>query len=151
MNMRKMEPGDCLSVCDLERCIFPDAWSEASVESTIRQPGGIAFVLEETEEGPARILGYFLGMQILDEAEIHRIAVAEEERGRGLGQKLMDHFLALCREQGASAQTLEVRAGNLPAIRLYEKNGFVTEGRRKNYYRDPSEDALIMWRREESC
>ena len=145
MVLRKLNPEDCPLVHLLEKSIFEDAWSEASVRGLLSQPGSIAFGCYEEKE----LLGYFLGQQILDEAEVHRIAAVPEARRMGVGSLLMEEFLRICRENGAVSQTLEVRAGNVPALRLYEKFGFQTEGIRKNYYRNPSEDALIMWRRGE--
>ena len=76
-----------------------------------------------------------------------RIAVLPEYRGHGESKKLMDRLEISSREKEAPDLTLEVRAGNTPAINLYKFYGFQAEAVRKNYYYDPVEDALIMWRR----
>ena len=76
-----------------------------------------------------------------------RIAVKPEYRGNGYSKILMDRMMQSSGEQEAPDLTLEVRAGNTPAIRLYESYGFVAEAVRKGYYHNPTEDALIMWRR----
>ena len=81
---------------------------------------------------------------ILDEAEVHRIAVQPSLRGRGYGQLLLEDFLNRVQQGGVVTVLLEVRAGNAPAIGLYEKNGFAEIGRRKGYYQKPKEDALIL-------
>ena len=84
---------------------------------------------------------------ILEEGEIGNVAVLPAYRGRGIARRLMEKMLSDALQNEAKAFTLEVRAGNLPAIRLYESLGFVQEGIRKRFYRDPEEDALILWKR----
>ena len=81
------------------------------------------------------------------EAEVMNVAVHPEYRGLGISNKLMEALLDLGTKKGVSEYTLEVRVGNQAAIHLYEKFGFVGEGVRPGFYRKPTEDALIMWRR----
>jgi len=82
---------------------------------------------------------------IIDEAHIINVAVLPEYRRNGIAKKLMVELLVRAKEKGAVCSTLEVRAGNEPAIKLYEGFGYVTVGRRKAYYHDNKEDALVMW------
>ena len=91
----------------------------------------------------------FAGMQqVLDEGYITNIAVAESCRRKGLGRAMLGALIDHCRESGASFLTLEVRQSNAPAIALYESMGFLPEGRRKNFYRQPTEDAILMTKRD---
>lgn len=91
----------------------------------------------------------FAGMQqVLDEGYITNIAVAESCRRKGLGRAMLSALIDHCRESGASFLTLEVRQSNAPAIALYESMGFLPEGRRKNFYRQPTEDAILMTKRD---
>lgn len=82
---------------------------------------------------------------ILEEAHITILAVHPQYHRQGLGQVLLYSVLETAREQGLERATLEVRASNLGAICLYEKFGFQIAGRRRGYYKDNDEDALILW------
>ena len=82
---------------------------------------------------------------MIDEAHITNIAVVAAYRQTGVGQNIMNAMLALAREKGCVAMTLEVRSDNQPAINFYLKNQFTREGRRKDYY-GTGMDAIIMWR-----
>ena len=95
-------------------------------------------------DASGRVLGYVGMMVVLDEGYISNVAVDPECRRRGIGDALIDRLCAVCREHELAFVSLEVRAGNAPAIALYEKHGFAVAGRRKNYYERPREDALIM-------
>jgi len=83
---------------------------------------------------------------VFDEIHINNIALRPQHRGHGYGTALMHHVLAEARRLGARRATLEVRAGNMGARRLYERLGFYVAGTRRNYYTNPVEDALILWR-----
>ena len=84
---------------------------------------------------------------ICHEGDIDKVVVDEKLRGQGIADKLMLELFAKGTARGVEAYTLEVRVGNIPAIRLYEKHGFVSEGVRPKFYEAPVEDALIMWKR----
>lgn len=81
------------------------------------------------------------------DGEITNVAVKKTHRRTGIGEMLLKETMQRSREIGVRAYTLEVREGNLPAVSLYQKLGFVTEGVRKNFYEKPIENALIMWKR----
>lgn len=85
---------------------------------------------------------------IMGEGEITNVAVHPDFRGQGIARQMMKHVLQDSLIKGMTAFTLEVRAGNQPAIALYERFGFRTEGIRQAFYEDPVEDALIMWLRQ---
>lgn len=138
----KVEDADVIqAVADLEQDVFQDAWSRKEVESTVGQKYSVCAVAKEGQE----ILGYYLCYCVLDECEIARIAVNQKDRRKGIGQSLFSHLLQLCRERNVSKILLDVRESNLPAIRFYEKNGFIKDGIRKNYYAgEKSENAILM-------
>jgi ribosomal-protein-alanine N-acetyltransferase len=97
-------------------------------------------------EREGKLLGYLLLYCAADEAEIVRIAVKEEVRRQGISQVMMDAMLDWCRTNRISKLMLDVRCSNEQAIALYRKNGFVEDGTRKNFYKQPDEDALLMSR-----
>ena len=84
---------------------------------------------------------------IVGDGEITNVVTAGNRRGQGLGRQMLLKLMEEGRKMGVEAFTLEVRKSNAAAIHLYESLGFVTEGIRKNFYEEPAEDALIMWKR----
>ena len=86
-------------------------------------------------------MGYAFGTVIIDEGELYRIAVSPENRGKGIGERLLHEFVEECHERGTVKLFLEVRSKNVPARRLYEKTGFKEISVRKGYYGD--DDAVI--------
>ena len=142
-NIVPMDRSHIQAIAALERECFSTPWSEAMLEEVLFDPQA-SFIVAEAEDGG--LLGY-AGLQVvLDEGYIDNIAVEPDARRHGVADELLDVF---CRFGAAhlSFLTLEVRASNAPAIALYRKHGFAEEGRRKNYYTKPTEDALIMTRR----
>ena len=99
------------------------------------------------EDGTARIIGECGVRDIVGEGEITNVAVHPDWQGMGVAAKMLGTALERSLQEGMTAFTLEVRAGNRPAIALYKKFGFHTEGIRADFYDKPVEDALIMWRR----
>jgi ribosomal-protein-alanine acetyltransferase len=106
-------------------------------------PGLLSLVIQEGDQ----VMGFLVGRQIVPndaEWEIENVAVSGPARRRGLGSHLLGEFLRLVRERGCQDVFLEVRESNQAARMLYEKWAFVQTGRRKAYYQDPCEDALIL-------
>lgn len=91
------------------------------------------------------VAGFCAFWLVFDEIHINNVALRPALRGRGLGTALIHHVFAEARRLGAKRATLEVRASNLGARRLYERLGFHASGTRRNYYTNPVEDALILW------
>jgi len=146
MTMRALTPFDAETVAELEKRCFPLPWSLNSIKAELENP--IALYLGMFVEG--KLAGY-AGMQIIiDEGYITNIAAAPEERRRGIGGRLMTGLMSAAEERGLSFVTLEVRESNTPAQSLYRKHGFVPEGKRKDYYDEPKEDAVIMTRRRDN-
>lgn len=137
-----MKPEDLDRVWELEKMLFSDAWTRANLEDTFRFPSYRAMVVRDKESRKA--MGYLLFMAAADEGELLRIGVDPSCRKRGIGQALMEAMETYAREQEITVIFLEVRESNLPARSLYEKNGFVLLGIRKNYYHDPTEHAVLM-------
>ena len=96
------------------------------------------------------VIGYVGMMTVLDEGYISNVAVSPEHRRRGIADMLLSYLHAEAEKLALSFVSLEVRASNTPAISLYAKHGYIEEGRRKNYYQKPREDAIIMTRRWEN-
>lgn len=141
--IRPMETGDVETVAKLEQEIFSMPWSENAFLEEVERPDRLFAVAYLGEE----LAGYMGLIPSFDEADITNVAVSSLMRRRGIAEKMLSVVLQWGRESGINAFTLEVRAGNEAAIALYEKMGFVCEGRRKNFYEKPREDALIMWKR----
>jgi ribosomal-protein-alanine N-acetyltransferase len=96
------------------------------------------------------VAGFCAFWLVFDEIHINNIAMRPRFRGLGIGSALLHHILREARGLGARRATLEVRASNQPAMRLYERLGFYVAGTRRNYYSNPVEDALILWRDDQS-
>ena len=134
---------DLEAVARLEEMCFSIPWSNTAIEEAFANEL-YRFVAVE-EKGV--IVGYANFRIVADEGEIERVAVHPDSRRRGYGRKLMEAMVEYSRKKGVRDMTLDVRVNNEKAINLYESCGFVEEGRRKDYYREPTEDAIIMWRR----
>jgi len=123
-----------------ERC-FSMPWTGAQLASQMKDSQH-EFIAAVTPEGS--VLGYVGMMYVLDEGYISNVAVGPEYRRQGIADALIGRLCEICHAHALAFVTLEVRAGNAPAIALYEKHGFRTVGLRKNYYERPKEDALLM-------
>jgi len=116
-------------------------WSKRDYETALsgEAPSRVILIIEK-ESG---VQGFIAGRALGEEWEIENMAVAGPARRRGVGTRLLGRFLDLARSRGADMVFLEVRESNLAARRLYEKWAFVESGRRKLYYREPEEDAIV--------
>ncbi|MBD1860449.1 ribosomal protein S18-alanine N-acetyltransferase [Trichocoleus desertorum] len=102
--------------------------------------------LGSKDDPAAPLVGLGCFWAIVDEAHITIVAVHPNYQAQGLGQTLLYALLKKARQRGLDRATLEVRASNQPALLLYEKFGFQEAGRRRRYYEETGEDALILWR-----
>lgn len=141
--IRMMEQKDILGVARLEQECFSVPWSEQLLEDCLGNIFDHLWVLE----AESAIVAYCNFRIIAGEGELMRIAVAKAFRGCGYARNLMEILVGHARENQVSAITLEVRSSNLSAINLYKAYDFQIEAVRRNYYTNPTEDALIMWRR----
>lgn len=138
--VREMMPEDMDRVFEIEQTCFSHPWSLRSVKSGQNSSIDTWLVLEE--EGDIR--GYCVFRVIGGEGELLRIAILPEFRGRGLSKKLMDQMVEYSRKKNVHTIYLEVRESNIKARNLYKSYGFSEESIRKNYYRHPCENAVIM-------
>ena len=128
-------------LCILEKAIFSEPWSEMTFVKELENPQAYYFIAVKDD----KIVGYAGMCTVLDEGHIMNIAVDKTLRGTGIGKMLVKTLVEKGHELELVGLTLEVRAGNIAAISLYESFGFVSVGERQDYYHYPSEDATIMW------
>jgi len=127
-----------------ERCPQAASWLEADYLPLAEDPGGLILVAELETMEPPKILGFAAFHRVIDEAELRNIAVHPEQQHQGIGRALLEEGSKRLREAGAKRIFLEVRASNKPALELYYSMGFAMCLLRKDYYRDPQEDALVL-------
>ena len=140
MILEPMTETTAAQVAALEAACFSTPWSEASIRSELENPYAIWLVALEGGD-----LAGYLGVQYgPDGGDIMTIATAPQFRGRGVAARLLAAMIGQLRQKNLQWLTLEVRPSNLPALRLYGSQGFREVGRRKRYYRHPTEDALLM-------
>lgn len=135
-----MTPAQLPQAAALERACFSHPWTEQALAEDLDNEL-LTLLAAVGEDGT--LLGYGEVRTVLDEGTLERIAVAPQFRRHGAAEALLRRFLDDGRGKLAFL-TLEVRAGNAPAIGLYEKLGFEVVGRRRSYYREEGEDALLM-------
>jgi ribosomal-protein-alanine N-acetyltransferase len=144
--LRRMRLSDIDQVHELEERIFPTPWTRKSYEFELESnPASEQWIIETWAEHQEWIVvAYTVCWQLGDELHVANLAVAPKYRRRGLGRRLLHHVLARAAEQGMKSATLEVRSGNQAAQTLYTSFGFKVVGRRKRYYSNNHEDALLM-------
>lgn len=140
IQIREMKREDCQAVWNLQKQCFSIPWSMESLESMFQIDGYTNLIAFDNQ----KIIGYAGIKAVFDEADITNVAVAPLMRSQGTGKALMKELLSRADQQQINRIFLEVRASNVAAIRLYEKEGFKKIDCRKNYYEKPKEDAWIM-------
>jgi len=139
----RMQPSDLDEVLAIERVSFPTPWSRGAFMAELFDSSRSCYLVAKLN---GRVVGYIGVWLILDEAHITNIAVHPCYRRRGIGRKLLRSMMRVAASRGAKRMTLEVRASNIGAQRLYEQLGFTSVGVRRGYYHDNNEDAIIMWK-----
>lgn len=140
MTIMQMTSAHVPQVAQLEGICFQDPWSERSIASELENPLSLWLVAMEKD----RLLGYVGSQTVLDETDMMNVAVDPAARRQGVAWALIQELTAQLKQRGSRKLSLEVRASNLGAIRLYESLGFVRLGCRPGYYRNPREDAWIL-------
>lgn len=142
--IRPMREEDLDTVFEMEKASYPDPWSRKGFEDELTNPDYLAVVMNDT----TGVVGYAVAVLSGEEADIVKITIDEKERKKGYGRRLLDLLMSELINRGVNAVTLEVRSSNTPAITLYERAGFVSEGVRPGFYSNPKEDAVIYWLRK---
>ena len=140
MTINPMKEDHVAQVAALERQCFADPWSEGSSASELDNPLSLWLVAEQD----GAVCGYVGSQTVLDETDMMNIAVRPDCRRQGIAAALIEELVSRLKEQGSHILRLEVRESNTPAIALYDSLGFTQLGIRKNYYRNPKENALIL-------
>lgn len=140
IEIRPMEEAHVPQIAQLEKLCFSDPWSESSIASELSNPLSCWLVAVEGE----KLAGYIGSQTVMGETDMMNVAVDPDFRRQGVAQTLILALVEALKARGSHWLMLEVRDSNVPARALYEKLGFAEVGRRKNYYRNPKEDALIL-------
>ena len=140
MEIRRAVPQDSDGIEKIEALAFPDPLSKKDIFSYICSEGGMCFAALEGGE----VIASVIGRMIAPEGEIYRIATHPDFRGRGIGYRLLSYMTKTERGRGLESVFLEVRSKNAPAISLYTSFGFEKIGERKNYYKNPDDNAILM-------
>lgn len=144
---RLMTENDVDAVTALEASCFSMPWRRHDFEEILTNDNRIYLVAEENGE----IVGGCMLTHIVGEGDISNVAVYEQHRGKRIATSLLQELLRLGNEiYGIQDFTLEVREKNIPAIRLYEGAGFISAGVRPNFYDNPKDNAVIMWKHPET-
>ena len=141
ITIRAAVPADLAAILQIGRDSPTAAnWPESSYCQAIEPAGRLVLVAEESEE----VLGFLVSSTATAEWELENIAVAKLAQRQGVGRTLLSALIQRAKEAGAGEIRQEIRASNLVAQSLGQAVGFVQQGRRKGYYRNPDEDALLF-------
>ena len=140
MIINKMNDSHVCQIAELEKLCFNDPWSEKSIASELDNRLSCWLVALDGDT----VIGYVGSQTVLGETDMMNIAVHPDYRNKGIATDLIEGLIETLTKQGSHSLMLEVRATNEPAKNLYNKLGFEVVGIRKNYYRNPKEDALIL-------
>lgn len=139
---------DLTGVLGVEQESFTNPWTREMYAAELQNRAVCHIYVVRTDDVP--VIGFCAFWLVFDEIHINNVALRPAWRGQGIGTALMQHVFAVARTLGARRATLEVRASNERARTLYERLGFYVAGTRRNYYTNPIEDALILWREDEA-
>ena len=140
--IRKMTLEDVPIVVQLDQISFSLPWPERSFRFELTDNAASRSWVAEME---GRVVGMLVGWMLVDEMHIATIATHPDYRRQGIGSKLLLHTLLKAMDEGAQSSFLEVRESNVAAQEMYLKFGYEKIGRRKRYYRDNDEDAILMY------
>ncbi len=147
MIYRKMQARDIDKLCQIEEECFSMPWHRESFEEMLNNRCALFLVAEDDNSVVCAYAGL---LAVLGEGEVCNIAVCSDRRSQGIGEQIVRKMIEIGRlEYGITDFTLEVRESNKPARNLYEKLGFVYEGSRPRFYKNPVEDAAIYWLRNQ--
>ncbi len=141
VKVRRMEARDLGRVMEIEHQSYTMPWTESTFRGLLRRADADLFVAETVD---GEVAGYAVSWAVLDQGELGNVAVAPEWRHRGIAHRLLDAVILRAAERRVKELFLEVRVSNSTARQLYLAYGFRDVGRRRNYYMEPVEDALVM-------
>jgi [ribosomal protein S18]-alanine N-acetyltransferase len=146
VSIERMTEHDLVEVCAIEEVSDLSAWGWDAYHKELQSRIDTIMLVARPDSAPRenQIAGFIVARLYADELHVNNVAVRPEFRGKGIGSELLQTTLDEARKRGAKMAQLEVRAGNAEAQKLYQKCGFTIVGRRQNYYREPTEDALLM-------
>ena len=131
------------AIAEMEQECFVTPWSRSAIDFELKHKYTICLIATDEHE---KVIGYVTMRHIINEGHINNLAVRTTFRRQGVASLLVNGLIEAALAREMIGITLEVRVSNYAAINLYKKHGFTEEGRRKNYYASPSEDAIIMWK-----
>ncbi|AFK87617.1 MULTISPECIES: ribosomal protein S18-alanine N-acetyltransferase [Thermoanaerobacterium] len=143
IKIRPMVKSDIDKVMEIEYLSFSVPWSFESFVMEVTKNRCAHYIVAEVD---GKVAGYGGFWVVVDEGHITNIAVHPDFRGQGVGSAIVEGLIELAKTKGITSMTLEVRESNLVAQSLYKKYGFKPVGKRKGYYQDNNEDAVIMWK-----
>jgi ribosomal-protein-alanine N-acetyltransferase len=143
VDLRRLDADDLDTVEAIERASYPTPWSRSMFAAELKKPSALAL---GAYLATGELVGYAFVSRYVDAWHVMNVAVAPDQRRRGIATELLERLFEVTAGDGRRGYTLEVRVSNGDAIRLYEKLGFQSRGIRRGYYTDNREDALIMWR-----
>ncbi|SNX53091.1 ribosomal protein S18-alanine N-acetyltransferase [Thermoanaerobacterium sp. RBIITD] len=143
INIRCMKKCDIDKVLEIENLCFSVPWTRESFLMEITKNKCAHYIVAEVD---GKTVGYGGFWVVIDEGHITNIAVHPDFRGLGIGSAIVEGLINLAKKKGITSMTLEVRATNFIAQSLYKKYGFRPVGKRRGYYQDNNEDAIIMWK-----
>jgi [ribosomal protein S18]-alanine N-acetyltransferase len=142
IKVRDMRPRDVPQVVAIENATSATPWTRAMFLSELGRPGTLDLVADQGGD----VLAYVMVSRYADVWHILNLCVRAQQRGQGLGGRMLDEVFVRAGRKAHLGFTLEVRVSNEAAIRLYRRKGFLEHGVRQGYYSDNGEDAIIMWR-----
>ncbi len=140
IQIREILSQDLPSLAKLEAENFTDSWSQDALSDSLSQSYVHFYGAYKGKE----LVGYLIFSHIVDEVEIFRIAVRPSCRREGIARILLEALMTFGKDRKATRALLDVRESNEPAILLYKKTGFKEDGRRRDFYENPREDAILM-------
>jgi ribosomal-protein-alanine N-acetyltransferase len=150
ISISRMTEHDLLEVVEIEELSGISVWGWDAYHHELQSPGEVIMLVAGnthlTDKPGKALAGFIVSRLVAGELHINNVAIRPEFRRRGIAAQLLDAVLDEGRRQGAGLAFLEVRAGNAAAQALYQRAGFAVTGRRRGYYTQPVEDALLMSR-----
>jgi [ribosomal protein S18]-alanine N-acetyltransferase len=142
MLIQPMVASDVVAVERIELLFF-SPWTKVQIFAEIERKAGISLIARDES---STVVGWCCGIAMPPDAELLKIAVAADRQRQGVAALLLQEFITLLVGKEVEQIFLEVRSANTPALRLYQQSGWEKRGKRKNYYKNPVDDAVLLVR-----